>query len=49
MTGPGFGPLDIPGGSGPSLDSDKPWYKRWFLWLLAAGVAVGAILFQLLA
>ena len=40
--------MDIPGGSGPALDNGKPWYRRWFMWLLAGAVAVGAIVAQVL-
>lgn len=38
--------MNVPGMQFPDPDEGKRWYKRWFMWLLAAGVAIGAIAVQ---
>lgn len=48
MSAPGFGPMNVPGLPFPDPDEGKRWYRRWFMWVLAGAVAVGAILTQVL-
>ncbi len=42
-----FNPLNIPPGSGPSLEGKpgRPWYKNVTLWVVVACVVLGVIVF----
>jgi hypothetical protein len=42
-----FNPMNIPPGSGPSLEGkpNQPWYKNWLMWVVVLSVVVGAIVF----
>ncbi len=46
MAMPPFSPLNIPPGSGPDLNSDKQWYRRGWMWLLVALVALCSFWFR---